>query len=58
VNQLHAAQRIATLLQHLTDLNKNCLPDFQGGSFGSWQHALVLGTFALFSSEIACFLWS
>ena len=46
---------IATLVQHPTSLNKNRLPDLQGGSLWSWQHASVLGTFASFSSKIACF---
>jgi hypothetical protein len=37
---------IATLLQHRTDLNENRLPDFQGGSFWSWQLASMPGNFA------------
>ena len=39
---------IATLSQHRTHLNKNRLPDLQGGSFWSWQLALMPGNFALF----------
>ena len=39
---LHPAILIATLLQHLTDLNKNRLPDFEAGSLGFRQHAVIL----------------
>ena len=49
---------IATLSQHLIDLFKKHLPDFKGGYLGLRQHAMILGIFALFSSKIACFLWS
>jgi hypothetical protein len=49
---------IATLLQHLTDLNKNRLPNLQGGSFWFWHLASLLGNFALFSIKIVCLLWS
>ncbi len=48
-------ETIATLLQHRTDLNKNCIPDHQGGSFWSWQLASMLGNSALFSSKIVDF---
>jgi hypothetical protein len=39
---------IPTLLQHLTDLNKNRFPNLQGGSFWFWHLASLLGNFALF----------
>ena len=47
---------IATLLQHLTHLNKKSPPNFEGGSLAFRQHALMLGIYALFSSKIAVFL--
>jgi len=37
---------IATLLQHLKDLNKKRLPDFKGGISELRQQALILGSFA------------
>jgi hypothetical protein len=46
---------IATLLQHLTALYKNHLPDLQEGFVWSWQHASMMGNFALLLSKIACF---
>ena len=49
---------IATLLQHLAGFNKKYLPDFKGGYLSLQQYAAILGIFALFSSEIAYFLWS
>src|SRR5215216_2802913 len=33
-------------------------PRFQGSQFRFRQHSLILGIFVLFSSKIACFLWS
>jgi hypothetical protein len=37
---------IATLLQRLTDLKKNRLPNFEGGSLGFWQRSVMLDIFA------------
>ena len=52
---LRPAILIATLLQHRTDLGEKP-PGFEGGSFRSWQRALVLSIFALFSSKNAHFM--
>lgn len=46
---------IATLLQLLTGLKKNRLPEDRGGASEFWQHVLMLGTFASFLSKIRCF---
>ena len=46
---------IATLLQHLTDLNKKLPPRFRWRRLRISATRRDLGIFALFSSKIACF---
>jgi hypothetical protein len=53
---LRPAYLIATLLQHPTVLNKNRLPDLQGGSSWSWQHASVLAILPYFQAKLPVFV--
>jgi hypothetical protein len=58
VKPLRPGQLIATLLQHLTNLNKKSPPQFQGRLLKVLATAVIFGHFCLISSKILCFLWS
>jgi hypothetical protein len=56
VNSCVLSILIATLLQHLTDLNKKIASQFEGGDLAFWQHALMLAFLPYFQSKSSVFV--